>query len=119
MAFTDEEIARYARQGHAGLGDRSRRPHSSPKRTPAAIELDILRIRAESNNAWGGRKIARVMVGDGAARVGADAAVALHVGLKNGRLVQGHVGNPVELLQDADGRPGVEQVLVEVQPDAE
>ena len=54
-------LACYREEGRAGLGDRSRRPHSSPQRTAAAVEAEVLRIRAESNNAWGGRKIAKVL----------------------------------------------------------
>ena len=51
-------LARYAAEGLAGLADRSRRPRRSPSKTAAATEAEILRIRAQSNNAWGGRKIA-------------------------------------------------------------
>jgi transposase InsO family protein len=54
-------LARYRGEGRAGLADRSRRPLHSPRRTAAALEAEVLRIREESNNAWGGRKIARVM----------------------------------------------------------
>src|SRR5262245_1603547 len=54
-------LDRYEAEGRAGLADRSRRPHASPTRTPAAVEAGVLRIRAESNNAWGGRKIAHVL----------------------------------------------------------
>ena len=45
------------------LDDRTRRPHSSPGRTPAAIEERVLAIRAE-HSAWGARKIARVLERD-------------------------------------------------------
>jgi transposase InsO family protein len=51
-------LKRYKAEGSSGLVDRSRRPHVSPLRTDAATESEVLRIRAESNNAWGGRKIA-------------------------------------------------------------
>ena len=40
------------------LADRSRRPHSSPKRTGAAIEECVLAVR-DAHPAWGARKIAR------------------------------------------------------------
>jgi len=62
-------LKRYAAQGHAGLSDRSRRPHGSPSRTAASTEAEILRIRCEHNNAWGARKIARVMEREGFADV--------------------------------------------------
>jgi len=58
-------IGRYLAKGRDGLADRSRRPHHSPTRTAAAIEAEVLRIRKDSNNAWGGRKIAHVLVRSG------------------------------------------------------
>jgi transposase InsO family protein len=55
-------LGRYAAaEGQGGLEDRSRRPHASPDRTPDAIETEVLRIRADSNGAWGGRKIAAAL----------------------------------------------------------
>ena len=54
-------LNRYKAEGRAGLADRSRRPHPSPLQTDGVTEAEVLRIRAKSNNAWGGRKIARVM----------------------------------------------------------
>ena len=45
------------------LDDRTRRPHSSPSRTPAAIEERVLAVRAE-HSAWGARKIACVLARD-------------------------------------------------------
>lgn len=54
-------LRRYEREGRAGLCDRSRRPHRSPRRTAAAVEVAVLEVRAASNKAWGGRKIARVL----------------------------------------------------------
>ena len=47
------------------LADQSRRPHSSPKRTAAAIEARILSLR-DAHPAWGARKIARCLERDGA-----------------------------------------------------
>jgi transposase InsO family protein len=54
-------LGRYEAEGRAGLADRSRRPRASLMRTAAAVEAEVLRIRAESNDAWGGRKIAHVL----------------------------------------------------------
>ena len=54
-------LRRYLAQGRSGLVERSRRPRRSPTRTADAVEGEVLRIRESSNNAWGGRKIARVM----------------------------------------------------------
>src|SRR5262249_17589111 len=54
-------LRRHAAEGRAGLANRSRRPHHSPGRTPEAVEQEVLRIRQESNEAWGGRKIRAAM----------------------------------------------------------
>jgi transposase InsO family protein len=58
-------LNRYATEGRAGLADRSRRPLHSPGRSTAGVEATVLRIRANSNDAWGGRKIAKVMARNG------------------------------------------------------
>lgn len=58
-------LQRYLTAGRAGLIERSRRPLRSPSRTPAPMEVEVLRIRGESNNAWGGRKIERVLQDEG------------------------------------------------------
>src|SRR5690348_5982442 len=54
-------LRRHAAEGRAGLTDRSCRPHHSPGRTADAVEQEVLRIRTESNDAWGGRKIRAAM----------------------------------------------------------
>jgi transposase InsO family protein len=48
------------------LADRSRRPHSSPTRTAAAIEACILALR-DKHPAWGARKIAHCLQREGMA----------------------------------------------------
>jgi transposase InsO family protein len=50
-------LARFEEEGEEGLQERSRRPHTSPKRVDAAVEQKVLEVR-EANPAWGGRKIA-------------------------------------------------------------
>jgi transposase len=47
-------------QGVVGLQDRPRRPHSSPRKTPAEMETQVLDQRAEYP-CWGGRKLKRVL----------------------------------------------------------
>src|SRR5579863_8559137 len=54
-------LARYQREGLAGLVERSRRPKVSPCRTASAMEAKVLEIRERSNNVWGGRKIKRML----------------------------------------------------------
>jgi transposase InsO family protein len=49
-------LRRYLEEGKEGLQDRSRRPHTSPKRTPHEVEQRVLRVR-DKHPAWGGRKI--------------------------------------------------------------
>jgi transposase InsO family protein len=45
------------------LEDRSRRPHTSPARTPAQLEAEVLAVRAQ-HPAWGARTIAHVLARD-------------------------------------------------------
>lgn len=51
-------------EGETALADRSRRPHTSPKRTQAAIEVLVLQVR-DAHTAWGARKIARCLEREG------------------------------------------------------
>lgn len=57
---------RYAAQ--LPLTDRSRRPHTSPGRTPEEMELRILAVRAD-NPGWGARKIQEFLQREGAPNV--------------------------------------------------
>lgn len=52
--------ARYRQEGADGLRDRSRRPHSAPMQTVAAMEAAICAVRV-AHPAWGGRKIRRYL----------------------------------------------------------
>lgn len=80
-------LGRYRSEGVAGLADHSRRPHRSPRQTAQAVEAEVLRVRAESNNAWGGRKIARVLERDGAQSVPA-ASTITQILRRHGKLEQ-------------------------------
>jgi transposase InsO family protein len=51
-------LRRHREAGEAGLHDRSRRPHESPRRVSAEVEASILGLRA-AHPRWGGRKLAR------------------------------------------------------------
>ena len=51
-------MARYDEDGPEGLRDRSRRPRTSPARTPGAMEERVVVVRCE-HPAWGARKIRR------------------------------------------------------------
>jgi transposase InsO family protein len=48
--------AREREEGEAGLRDRSRRPRTSPRRTPAEMEARVCELR-RSQPYWGGRKL--------------------------------------------------------------
>ena len=52
-------LARWS-DDQAGLADRSRRPHTSPGRTAAGIEAQVLAVR-DAHPAWGARKIAHCL----------------------------------------------------------
>ena len=58
-------LMRYARAGASGLEHRSKRPLRSPARTAAEVEQAVIRWRHESRNSWGGRKLARLLAGQG------------------------------------------------------
>jgi transposase InsO family protein len=62
-------LARHALEGARGLEDRSRRPRRSPLHTAAAIEQEVIRLRAESRNCWGGRKLSRQLADQGGPRL--------------------------------------------------
>jgi transposase len=49
-------LARYRAQGEAGLAPRSRRPKSSPGRSPSDVEAAVVRIRLNRPQ-WGARRI--------------------------------------------------------------
>jgi transposase InsO family protein len=68
-------LSRYVAKGRAGLADRSRRPHRSPNRAAAAVEAAVLEVRENSNNSWGGRKIAKVLRDGGAIAVPAASTI--------------------------------------------
>jgi transposase InsO family protein len=53
-----------AAAGEANLTDRSRRPHTSPGRTEAVLEGQVLAVR-DAHPAWGARKIAKCLDRDG------------------------------------------------------
>ena len=58
-------IAAYRADGNAGLALRSRRPRTSPHRTPPEVEAQVLAIRT-AHPTWGGRKIRAILKQEGA-----------------------------------------------------
>ncbi|EJR8320545.1 IS481 family transposase [Escherichia coli] len=51
-------LARHEQHGRDGLSDRSRRPASSPRLTPAELESTVIALRLQ-HPCWGGRKLSR------------------------------------------------------------
>jgi transposase InsO family protein len=45
-------VLRYREHGRCGLGDRSSRPHSSPRRTPSSLFEGVLALRRLRYNGW-------------------------------------------------------------------
>jgi transposase InsO family protein len=83
-----------AEAGDAELANRSRRPHSSPRRSEAAIEAQVLAVR-DAHPAWGARKIVRCLERDG---VTSPAPSTVHEILsRNGRIIP-PPGGPVKPL---------------------
>lgn len=62
--------------GREQLDDRSRRPHSSPTRTSAEVEAQVLALRARHPR-WGGRKIAWVLQRDAATHIAPSTVTAV------------------------------------------
>lgn len=67
-------LREHAERGEAALDGRSRRPHSSPARTDAAMEQAVLALR-ERHPVWGGRKLARRLRDQGHAGVPAASTI--------------------------------------------
>ena len=65
-------VERYAAK--EPLTDRSRRPHTSPSRTPEEVEQLILRMRAD-NPGWGARTIRDVLIKKGYTGIPCDKTV--------------------------------------------
>ena len=57
-------LERYSHGEKESLVDQSRRPYTSPNRTPAEMEERVLQIRCK-HPAWGGRKIRWLLLRDG------------------------------------------------------
>ena len=51
-------LVRFSREGPPGLGDRSRRPHHSPRQVGEGVEGRVVSLRREHPR-WGGRKLRR------------------------------------------------------------
>jgi transposase InsO family protein len=65
-----------AQAGDARFADRSRRPLASPTQTGAEIEAHVLALR-EGQSAWGGRKIAHILLRDHSLKVAPSTVTAI------------------------------------------
>lgn len=77
-------LKRYKQSGDAGLTDLSRRPHSSPLATDAAIADAVVKAREEFP-VWGGRKLHTVLLDRGIEGVPAPSTIT-DILRRNGRL---------------------------------
>src|SRR5271170_1827470 len=57
-------LRRFQQQGVAGMEERSRRPHGSPRQTSEAVEQRIVQLRRERPD-WGARKLAVLLAQQG------------------------------------------------------
>lgn len=74
-------LKRYAAGGVAGLVDRSRRPHTSPRRTPPELVERVCAMRRDpQTRTWGGRKIHHALVRDTVADVPAPSTITRILG---------------------------------------
>jgi transposase InsO family protein len=87
-------LRRYLAEGRAGLADRSRRPHRSPNRAAASVEAAVLEVRRDSNNSWGGRKIAKVLRDGGGAVAVPSASTITEILRRHGKLEEGAAEHP-------------------------
>jgi transposase InsO family protein len=77
-------LHRFQEGGVQALKDRSRRPHSSPNRTPPSIEQAILQVR-DGHSAWGARKIRARLKAQGVVRL-PSASTITAILRRNGRI---------------------------------
>ena len=90
-------LGRWHSEGRTGLSDRSRRPRTSPSRTDAETEGAILAVRRQ-HPAWGGRKIRRILMMDGAPVV-PSASTVTEVLRRHGLLDGPRAGEPRAILR--------------------
>ena len=86
----------------AELSDRSRRPRSNPRRTPAGMEAAVLAVRSD-HPCWGGRKIARRLADLGETDVPAPSTVTAI--LQHRGIALGQTGIPTTFHRFGPGRP--------------
>ena len=85
-------IARYLAGGPAALADHTRRPHTSPRQTPPALEAQVIAVRA-AHPTWGGRKIAAWLEQHGGAAAPAPSTIT-SILARQGRLDGPRAGEP-------------------------
>jgi transposase InsO family protein len=77
-------LGRWRAEGAAGLAARSRRPHTSPHQTPAAIEQQVVALR-DAHPRWGGQKLRARLARQGLDPLPAASTVTAILG-RHGRL---------------------------------
>lgn len=84
-------LRRHEDEGPSGLSDRSRRPHTSPSQTTAAMEALVVSLRGE-HPSWGGRKLARRLRDLG--HMGVPSPSTVTAILRRHQLLGGRAGQP-------------------------
>lgn len=77
-------LGRFATDGLAGLIEQSRRPHTTPTRTAAALEARVLALR-DAHPTWGGRKLRARLLAAGQPTVPSASTITAILG-RHGRL---------------------------------
>lgn len=96
-------LGRREAEGVAGLSDRSRRPHTSPREVPPALERAVVELRA-AHPSWGGRKLARRLRDLGYSAVPAPSTVTA-VLRRHGLLDAARAGQPRAFMRFEHAQP--------------
>ena len=96
-------LARAALDPEERFADRSRRPRSSPRRTPAEVEAKVVALRC-AHPRWGGRKLARRLRDLGAPRVPAPSTITAIL-RRHGRLDESELLTPHAMIRFERDRP--------------
>ncbi len=96
-------LNRAASDPEEDFSDRSRRPRGSPRRTPAAIEQQVLAVR-DRHPCWGGRKIAHRLKASGLVPVPAPSTIT-EILRRHGRLGEEERVSPTRFQRFERSRP--------------
>jgi hypothetical protein len=96
-------LSRAASDPEEQFANRSRRPRSSPGRTPAAVEAKVVALRS-AHPRWGGRKLAHRLHDLGEPKVPAPSTIT-EILCRHGRLDEGEFLTPHAMIRFERERP--------------